>query len=29
VIPQMAEFISQIDAKIDYQCKLIKDSSED
>jgi hypothetical protein len=29
VIPQMAEFIKQIDAKVDYQCKLIKDASED
>jgi|LauGreDrversion4_2_1035121.scaffolds.fasta_scaffold408003_1 hypothetical protein len=25
----MAEFIKQIDHKIDYQCKLIKDTSED
>ncbi len=29
VIPQMPEFIRQIDPKIDYQCKLIKDASED
>jgi hypothetical protein len=29
VIPQMAEFIKQIDPKIDYQCKLIKDANED
>ena len=27
VIPQMGEFIRQIDPKIDYQCKLIKDTS--